>query len=456
MSFGDWLRRWRHRRSWRKADSNLAGPLREFVYLDEVSVYSLVASQVGLIVTELSETQATSLQSEVSGGAGAATPFARAEVNSRVQAAETRGSQVLRKAIVQTTFKQLRDTTSKSGTLRLQATQVPPDPPKIRTVGDIEAAASDDPASPWILRPERLRRGDLIEMEVQLEAEPVFQAGAVTNELLEIVQDDPASFGMSDRLELGQVRLVSKILERMRAGLVPLRGTALNYRSVPINGEDWLVHDRVTEQLDTIVDGTRSVFLVGVAQEAHFWKDVRRVVFSDSIYRVMARLNEDGLQSTWTPVKSVDVLRNVIPDFADTIDYLNRGALTSMSSAAAAERDASTRQARELITAYASILADRAGVEVSERYLEDAGLLDLDESSPDLTVTGVREILAPVTESVQIRTGHTFEREVAADCRIAAMTRVGLLDGAPPAATVEAPPPEDERFLDSEIVAVYW
>lgn len=95
MSARGWLRRRRQRRRWKKADRNRTGALREFVYLDEVSVYSLMASQVGLIVTELTETQATSLQSEVSSGVGMSAPL-KAEIGSKVQAGETRSSQVLR------------------------------------------------------------------------------------------------------------------------------------------------------------------------------------------------------------------------------------------------------------------------------------------------------------------------------------------------------------------------
>ena len=61
-------------------------------------------------------------------------------------------------------------------------------------------------------------------MDVQLEAEPIFQAGAVISGVLEIVQDDLAAFGLRDIGELAQVRLVSRIVEKILAGLVPVRG----------------------------------------------------------------------------------------------------------------------------------------------------------------------------------------------------------------------------------------
>jgi phage terminase large subunit GpA-like protein len=51
MTLRQRYRNWILQRRWRKARRNENEPLREFVYLDEVSVYSLVASQIGMIVT---------------------------------------------------------------------------------------------------------------------------------------------------------------------------------------------------------------------------------------------------------------------------------------------------------------------------------------------------------------------------------------------------------------------
>lgn len=455
MSKRGWFRRWRHRRRWKRAERNQEGPLREFVYLDEVSVYSLVASQVGLIVTELTETQATSLQSEVSAAVGASAPFAKAEVGSKVQTGETQSSQVLRKAIIQTTFKQLHETATRSGALRLGVADA--DMPAVETLETVKRLGQDDPRSSWVVDPGRLRRGDLLEMEVQLEAEPIFQADAVISGVLELIQDDPAAFGVRDLGELGQVRLVSRMVEKMLAGLVPVRGRAANYEAVELDGAEWLVHTALTAQLAERPAKVRPLFLVGVAQQALFWKDVRRVLFSGSSYRVLARLTRSGLQPSWTPVKLVDVLRDVIPDFADAMDTLNRGVLPAMSSAIASGENDSAHRVHRATVAYASFLADRASIEVSEDELRQAGLLDTGFKDSDRSVRDWRAMLAPVTDYIEQRTGGEVDRELAADYRVAAVTQAGLLDPTPSAASIDsAPPVADERFLDSEIVAVYW
>lgn len=450
-----WLRRWRHRRRWKKAEQNQQGVLREFVYLDDVSVYSLMASQVGLVVTELTETQASSLQSEVSSGLGVSVPF-KAEVGSKIQAGESQTSQVLRKAIIQTTFKQLHDTATKSGALRLRV--VEEGVPVVSTLDDVKRLADDNVGMSWAVDPSRLSRGDLIEMDVQLEAEPIFQAGAVISGVLEIIQDDPAAFGVQNLGELGQVRLVSRMLDKVLAGLVPVRGRATKYEAVEIDGENWLVHKALSAQLSERRVPARPVVLVGVAEQGLFWKDVRRVLFSGSSYRVLARLNRTGLQESWTPVKLVDLLRDIIPDFAEVMDNMNRSVLSVMSSVAAAQQESSpTHFVRAAAVAYATLLGQRAGIEVTENELESEGLFAHDFSESDVNVRDWREILAPVTAFMEKRTGQTFDREVAADYRIAAITGAGLFEPDAPVPTFETQPAEtQERFLDSEIVAVYW
>ena len=60
---GGWLRRLKPQ----KAPEPPSGLLREFVYLDEVSVYSILASRKGGIATEFTESQTASLNSDVGG-----------------------------------------------------------------------------------------------------------------------------------------------------------------------------------------------------------------------------------------------------------------------------------------------------------------------------------------------------------------------------------------------------
>src|SRR5688572_3316829 len=83
------------------------GVLREFVYLDEVSIYSLIASRLGAIKDNTIDTESTSQQNEMGGSAGVGFGATNASINIRVLENQTKGSQVVRKSIIQTTFKEL-------------------------------------------------------------------------------------------------------------------------------------------------------------------------------------------------------------------------------------------------------------------------------------------------------------------------------------------------------------
>src|SRR5207245_9779199 len=113
--------------------------LREFVYLDDVSVYTLYASRMGAIATELTETQAASLRSELSGSAGINALVGKAEVGTRLQSEDTHGTQVLRKSIIQTTFKELYDLERAS--LAMRPSSENPELDSNESIRDLEAVA---------------------------------------------------------------------------------------------------------------------------------------------------------------------------------------------------------------------------------------------------------------------------------------------------------------------------
>jgi hypothetical protein len=217
-----WLRRWRRTRAAKRQKA----PLREFVYLDDVSIYSLVASRLGPIAAEFTETETKSLQSEITSSVGASAGVAKSDVRSRMQSGESQGSQVLRRSIVQTTFKELYEL--EEDTLAMTPMSADLDAPEILSVADLEAAARRSAFDGWIVNPKRMARGQLLELEVDLEAEPVYRMSAVVTAVLEIMQDIE-SLGPEGYGQLTEVHFVNRILEKLLAGLVPVRGRAVDY-----------------------------------------------------------------------------------------------------------------------------------------------------------------------------------------------------------------------------------
>lgn len=84
-------------------------PLREFVYLDDVSLRSLLASQKGELTDQVTLLLSQADEAELASSIGASSPVLKAEVRSRYQTTISQGSQTSRKAVVQSLFKELRE-----------------------------------------------------------------------------------------------------------------------------------------------------------------------------------------------------------------------------------------------------------------------------------------------------------------------------------------------------------
>lgn len=449
----NWFRKQVRRRRWRQDAKRSAEVIREFVYLDEVSVFSLLASRDGMIATEVTDTQASTLMAEASGSYGASGGVLRADASAKAQTSDTRSTQVLRKAIVQSTFRDLyqrvRDT--------LVIAPAPADDraPQFGAWDDLKA----DGSRTWILDPSDFRRGQLIELTVELEAEPLFQARTVVNTFLDVFEQDQAQFGIANAAELADAAVLSRMIEKLGAGLVPLRAKARDYVVVTkADGTELIAHSDVVANLEPTV-ATAPLYLVGVATETLFWKDIRSVVFARSEFQVLARLLRPDLQSSWTPLKLVDVLARVAPQFHDALETMNSMVLDAMAQGAAST-DGSA-QARLVLGEYADLVADALGVELDTG---DATLLPLLEPPEGLqhgsSVKQWRLAMAPIADHVAALAGSSVDPQEAAKLRVLAQMKHGLspIDGgmAPGGSRTPGTTIGKGRLLDTEIIAIYW
>lgn len=238
------IRRWRRRR---RAEKNRDTPLREFIYLDEVSVYSLNASRLGAIAAEFTDSETTSLQSggslSLSGNVG----VGRAGVKSSDSSTETRQSQVVRRSIVQTTFRELYEYES----ARLAARVIPEDTKvsePIANLEDLYAKEEELKDRGLIIDPEKLVRGELLEMEVQLETAKIFQFNTIIKELVDIIQENPALFGIGEE-SFREGRSYGRIIEQLLAGLIPIQGLAVDYVRMMLDGRELIVHRKLVTHL---------------------------------------------------------------------------------------------------------------------------------------------------------------------------------------------------------------
>jgi len=440
-------------RRWRKDAKRSAELIREFVYLDEVSVFSLLASKDGMIAAEVTDTHASTLMAEASGSYGVSGGVLRADASTKAQASDTRTTQVLRKAIVQSTFRDLYQRVRDI----LVIAPLPVDERAPQFV-DPEGLKPERSRS-WILDPSDFRRGQLIELTVELEAEPLFQARTVVSTFLDIFEQDQALLGMANFAGLADAAVLSRMIEKLGAGLVPLRAKAKDYLVVTrADGTELIVHREVAANLGSTVQ-TAPLYLVGVATESLFWKDIRSVVFARAEFQVMARLLRPDLQSSWTPLKLVDVLARVAPQFHDVLETMNSMVLDAMAQGAAPTD--SPAQARLVLGEYASLIADALGLELDSGEPTLLALLEppagLQQSSP---VTQWRLAMAPIANHVASLAGSPVDPQVAAKLRVLAQMKHGLSPignrAIPDMSSTPRMAKGKDRLLDTEIIAIYW
>jgi len=103
--------RWRRRRARKDLARRFEDlhELREFVYLDEVSVTSLLASREGGVPKEITDSQSAGFKGEVNAQADANAGVFKARLGSKWERNGSTSSQVVRQATVQTLFKLLYD-----------------------------------------------------------------------------------------------------------------------------------------------------------------------------------------------------------------------------------------------------------------------------------------------------------------------------------------------------------
>jgi hypothetical protein len=449
---------WRRRRLSRAAKKHADAPLREFVYLDEVSVYSLIAARRGPLATEFTETETSSLRSEVGGSVGASGGIGKAELSSRLESSESRGSQVVRKSIVQATFKDLAEYEQEKMAIRATGPSI--DPPPVASAEELIELLRSPPRG-HLVGPGRLRRGELLELDIQLEAEPVFRASTVMSTVFEFFDDNPELVASLDRGALGQGEMATRMLKRMLAGLVPIRGRVATWRRISVDGQECLASEQLLTPIpDLSALDPQPIYVVGVAEAELFWKDLRRVLFAESEYFVMCRLARSGLQANWSPVKLVEVLKTVLPDLGQVVEGLGESFLAGMREGAEGATTSSGGASRQAVLEFARRISPGEEPGWTEGELESAGLLRADLAPLDRPESR-RQALQPVVEFIEGKSGQSISAEVVAKHRFEALREFGLIDelpkGAGDAATPSAPRRAARDFLlDAEIVAIYW
>ena len=469
MSFASRLSKWFRRGKHHRLNEDSYQERREFVYLDEVSVRSILASLTGGIATEVTERKSASQSSEVKGSLGVGFGGTNANLGTKMQTGQVEESQVLRKAIIQTNFKELYDI--ERPTLVLHPAS-PENLPTVDSIRDLEGLLGSPGGTGLLVDPSTLQRGELLEVEVELEADPIFRMATIITTFVGLMEDNEELLQNAVPAQLPEIRSVARLLDSLLAGLVPIRGLLVDYEWVRICSRDVLVHRSLLSQMPAgAMPEACPAFLVGVAQSDLFWKDIRRILFSQARYTVFCRLATNGLTDRWSPVKMADVFSGITSDFDEMIrglgDELISGFKRGVHSAKAGTtvdapltmQNHDAQQGELLLRNYVESLA-----EYHKRSIEPSAIEALTHgvSFPEKWLDSVdvyRTVFAEVTKKVDDSLEVETPLNVAYELRLQALDQSGIeetVEIGGSTASGNLPEPRRERFLDSEIIAIYW
>ena len=430
------------------------GSLREFIYLDEVSVYSLHASRQGEIASQFTDTEKASLNAGVPNAFGGSVEI---------------GSQVVRKSIIQSTFKRFHDNEIRLNSFAIRPIDNSTEFPMSQNLND-PLFISEASAAGWIVDPDKLTRGQLLEMEVEMDVEDIFHVSEILSTILEIIEDDYEVFKITQDQNFHQMKSFGRVFEKLLAGLVPIRGRAVDYEVIELKEREWIVHRRFLDQLqNSESSSTHPLYVVGVTEETLFWKDIRRVLFSKARFQVLCRIAQDHIQDSWTPIKLTHIIDSVVPGFGEQFNMVSSQALATMSSNSKINQGAEQKQRlmQKALVSYAERLAARQDHTISIQDLSEAGLLSEEQCNSFDDLTSRREAFKAITTFVSHRSSLALnpddENESLALARLRdeVLQDVGLVDSEQPKSMIipkDVPfvGDSENRYIDAEFVAIYW
>jgi hypothetical protein len=304
---GGWFGARRQRRIWIQKR-------REFVYLDEVSVTSLVAARESSIAESYKNTLSDTTTSESGSSYGVSDPTSGIKANwsSKNSFARTTAQEVVRRAVIQGTFRDLRigDTDLKLS-VDDQVSRTRPKPAS--SISELKSGLQKLVKQRRAIRVCDIERGDVLEVRVDLDAERSYQITAAMTSIVDLMGESGEKFGMSSS-DLAEGKLFTELLRRFLVDLVPVAASVTSHQRITLDGEPWLVDTSAVQADSPLASAAEDVTLAGVTELPLYWKDVRRILFDGSSYCVYARVAKNGLQKSWSPVKLADLFERIFPD----------------------------------------------------------------------------------------------------------------------------------------------
>ena len=405
--------------------------LREFIYLDEVSLQSLLVSLHGELTEKKSITDSTSNTRNVSGNIDTnnLAPL-KLGFTAQYQSGKSSATQTETKATVQSWFRELYET------------------PNILGVQPLEDGDQD-----IIVKSSALQRGTLAELQVVLATDPYFNVVTSISEFFKLSENISELNGYSE------IKWQIELLQQLLAGLIPIKAEILNYRALKTGDDTYLVHE---DKVTGVSTSKIKVNLVGVTELSAYWKDIRRVLFSNQEFRVLCRISRPGLVQDWNPIKLLDLFGNVFPqkeihNVKEMLKLLSYN--VDAASTAETDNDASSKM-RLALEEYIKSSCEHAGGEIGSDEVEGI-IKEVLKGNFDEGSMGDRKVLYEKVDGELASLDIDVPSDIRVTLREGSNKKAGLshrlFTSAPSEAKkVEEKSVAEELFIEAEIIAIYW
>lgn len=435
----------------RKRRRSFGAEIREFVYLDETSVESLLASVDGEILVQRTDTNSKSRESSVTAGITKKTQFGQATFAPTLKSVKGTEVQELRKSVAQSAFARFRaKNISKFALLPRAAVRVGPIDRFLLSRNQPEALKRLGQGIPL----ESLKRGDLLEIETDLVASDIYKARTAMSAVTSVVESFPTFLTIELRDALKNARPLTELIDSLTGNAIPVVGQNPGISIVKIQGEPWVVNS--TMVLDS-VDATE-VALESVTNPKWFWGDVGRILFRQTRFTLLCRVVNPALTDSESGSYVGSILKTINEDLAETVDGLGTMFLGALRNGHNSKKVAAMSGPLDpaLLDYVARIrqLAGREEESIPVGMSELFGGQSLKALSVDAQTAAFR-----LTDQLTMVTDDEVGAEQRAELREQTREFHGLWPWSVPTAKSgdsESTEAGSTRFLEVAIVAVYW
>lgn len=359
-------------------------PLREFVYLNETSVISLIASTTGGVTDQKS----TVKRRRISGSIGSLS-----SQTASLTANQEKSTEAVRRYVIQSNFKELYE---------MRAEDL--------VIADEYEPSRSIPRQLWgKITPERegkpnkteveLERGELVEINVDLGSDKIYDYYTAVESIVKMVDATPEGVIQeidSAEFSIEQLNAFSELFEHLLAGLVPIVGEVKNYGVVEENGEI-----RVVEKDNSHAPQVESLNIVGFVDSDKFWTQETRFLFDEDEYTVYGRIDDSTVSEGWMPIKLVSVVSSIVPELGESVHEIPE-AFEDTDSNAGSDRDEIKLQPR--METYVKSLEQETDLDLVSEEIDEVVQTALDDTGPTVDrIEGIEEGINRLEQNIDDR-----------------------------------------------------